>query len=721
VRDLLHSLVPRAHCFCFYDGSRRCTWSSDGVEDAEVDQFVGDLPREWLNGHGDEPWLRRTLVTGRIVFALPVGNGEGGARGVLVSIFSRNAGTSSGFNPAMLYDLLAPVVALLGAKLASDRRIDALEARSARLEHELSLVYEVDERIHSNSRSHAGLAKLVGQSGRFLDIAYSVLLIPAKRIRISATHSSWRSVNRKIIDRYLIDHLLPKIEGRKKPVIFEIPSLDGAQAGMASGCQTLLTPVLDRNGTVEGVLAQLGRVNDQAFADNHRRFMSHIGRKVESVIEQSFDVMTGLMNRAGFEAQMRESHRALAAGNDCHQLIYFDVDNLKLVNDKFGTKAGDDVISRVAASLSEDLPRTSVLARLEGDDFCILLTHADTDEALELADRARERFAGLRYLQGDESLQLSVSIGIAEFNARNGVTGEALTAARMAVDAAKEQGREQIHVYDGSNQSMIRRHDDMNLVAEIQRALDESGFELEGQPIMALDGSDAISYEILLRLRTPDGQAVATDAFMSAAERYRMMPQVDRWVVSNSLRTIAEHRAVFDARDVRLAINLSGQSLSDDEMLQFILGEIEQTGVDPSSICFEITESAAVSNFRKAQNFIHALRERGCRIALDDFGAGLSSFAYLKNFTVDTLKIDGGFIRDIADNQISESMVAAITEVAKVMGLKTVAEYVETDAIREIVARKGVTYAQGHGIGRPVALSSIIERLSNPDLDWLQR
>jgi len=713
VRDLLHTLVPRAQGFCFYDAARRCVWTSDDVEDAEVDQFMAELPDAWLQGKKTDPWLRRTLATGRVVFVLPIGTMQEEARAVLVSVFSRNAGTSSAFDPATLYTLLSPVVALLDTKLASDRRVAAMRSQFERLQDELQLVYEVDERIHSSSRSHAGLAKLVGQSGRFLDIAYSVLLIPAKRIRISATHSSWRSVNRKIIDRYLVDHLMPKIESRNKPVVFEIPSLDGAQAGMDRGCQTLLTPILDRHGTVEGVLAQLGRVNEEPFTDGHRRFMSHIGRKVETVIEQSFDVMTGLMNRGGFEAQMRESHRALSDDADAHQLIYFDIDNLKLVNDKFGTGAGDEVITRVAASLAEDLPKTAVLARLEGDDFCVLLTHSDTDDALALADKARDRFTGLRYLQRDESLQLSVSIGIAEFNTENGINGEALTSARMAVDAAKEQGREQIHVYDGSNQSMIRRHDDMNLVAGIQRALDDTGFELEGQPIQPLDGSNSLRYEILLRLRTADGERVATDAFMSAAERYRMMPQIDRWVVSNTLRTVTEHRAVLDARQVRFAINLSGQSLCDDDMLEFILSELAATRVPPSTISFEITESAAVSNLKKAQTFIQKLRDQGCCIALDDFGAGLSSFAYLKSFAVDTLKIDGGFIRDIAENRISESMVAAITEVAKVMQLQTVAEYVESDEIREIVARMGVTYAQGHGVGRPIALEDIIDKVSN--------
>jgi EAL domain-containing protein (putative c-di-GMP-specific phosphodiesterase class I) len=210
-----------------------------------------------------------------------------------------------------------------------------------------------------------------------------------------------------------------------------------------------------------------------------------------------------------------------------------------------------------------------------------------------------------------------------------------------------------------------------------------------------------------------DGAGVPTGALFSAAERYRMMPQIDRWVVSTTLAKLAEVREFIDGQGAVFAINLSGQSLGDDDIFEFIEDEIESSGLTASSFCFEITESAAVSNLDKAQEFIDRLRDRGCGISLDDFGAGLSSFAYLKNFSVDTLKIDGGFIRDIAENRISESMVAAITQVAKVMGLETVAEYVESEKSRKLVSSLGVDYAQGHLIGKPVPLEVVLEDLSD--------
>ncbi|MEM6511388.1 MAG: EAL domain-containing protein [Pseudomonadota bacterium] len=715
-KALLQSLVPRASCFCVYDAESNCVWSSDGAEDGELDRFLAELPAELFRGATPEPYVHRTLNSGRTAFAMPVQS----TGGLMVVLFSRNAGKSTGFNPGMLHDILSPAVDIIAERLVQQRQLDSTVRDQERLFAELKLVYEIDERIHGDSRSHAGLAKLVGQSGRFLEIAYSVLLIPAKRIRISATHSTWRNVNRKVIDRYLVDHMLPKLEGRNYPAIFEIPPFDDGSGITEQGYQTLLCPILDRQGVVEGLLAQLGRVNHQPFDDGHRRFMSHIGRKVEYVIEHSFDVMTGLMNRAGFEAQVRESHKALTDGKQSHQLIYFDIDNLKLVSDKFDADAGDEVITRIAALLGESLPKSAVLSRLDGDEFCILLTHADEQQAVELAEAARERCRELRYLKGDESLQITISVGISEFNASNGLNGEALTAARMACDSAKEHGRDRVYVYDGANQSMIRRLDDMNLVAEIQRALDDKGFELLAQPIMALNApDDAIRYEILLRMSNASGERIPTDSFLSAAERYQMMPQIDRWVVSHALTAIAENGELLKRRGAQFCVNLSGQSLSDDAMLAFILEEIETIGVPVSLLGFEITESAAVMNLGKAQAFIQTLHDRGCKISLDDFGAGLSSFAYLKNFRVDTLKIDGSFIRDITDNRISESMVAAITQVAKVMELETVAEYVESDNIRSLVERLGVDFVQGHGIGRPVSLTDVLERLCDDSQPWL--
>jgi len=712
-KELLQSLVPRAQCFCFYDLSRTCIWSGDGVDDYEIDNYIDDLPSDIIAGLvPDSKRLRRTLASGRTILMLPVYLKKDVGMGLLVAVFSKNAGKSSWFNPSLLKNILTPAVEVIGENLRLRDDAERINEIARTFEGELDLVYQIDEKIHGTSRSHAGLAQLIGQSGRFLGIAYSVLLLPAKRIRISATHSTWKTVNRKSVDKYLIESLFPKLEGQRAPVVFNVPAVAGSDNIVDQGYEAMLCPLIGTSGNLEGVIAQLSRINGDRFSQSHIRFMSHIVRKIEYVIDQSFDAMTGLMNRAGFETQLLESRQALVNDDDAHQLIYFDLDNLQLVNDTFGHDAGDEVIIRFAQMLEEALPKNAVATRLTGDDFAILLTHSELQGALDLTDLIRESGEKLRYLQGDKTLQVTVSIGIAEFDDSSEDGTDVITAARMACDTAKDHGRDRVEVYHSDNQSIIRRYDDMHMVSQIQQTLDTDGFVLLAQPIAAL-GKDHIHdrFEILLRMSDADGNKIPTNAFLSAAERYQMMPQIDRWVVSATLASLSSHADFLSKTDTVFAINLSGQSLGDDEILSFIEDEIESSGVPPSSLCFEVTESAAVSNLQKAQAFIDSLRQRGCKFSLDDFGAGLSSFAYLKNFNVDTLKIDGGFIRDICENRISESMVAAITQVAKVMELDTVAEYVETEASKRLVAELGVTYAQGHIIGRPVELEGVLSTL----------
>ncbi|MEQ8205657.1 MAG: diguanylate cyclase, partial [Woeseia sp.] len=540
VKGLLHSLVPRATCFAFYNVSRACTWSSDGADDYELDNFVTDLPEEILLGREpDSTFLRRTLASGRTILLLTV-SGEGtDALGVLIAVFSRNAGKASWFNPNLIREILLPVVDVIRENLYLGTRLSLSEQRAAAVEKELKLVYTLDEKVHGTSRSHSGLAQLVGQSGRYLGVAYSVLLLPAKRIRISATHSSWKHVNRKSLDKYLIDVLFPKLVGEDEPVVFAVPPSSNHESPADQGFQVMLSPLHDAAGNVEGAVAQLGRINGESFTADNKRFMSHVVRKVEHLIKQSFDVMTGLMNRSGFEAQIHESMGQLETSRDVHQMVYFDLDNLQLVNDTFGQQAGDDVIKRFGQMIEEQLPRNGIATRLTGDDFAILLTHSSEEDAMALATNLRGCSDQLRYLKGDKSLQVTVSAGIAPFTAQVSDESEILKSARIACDSAKDHGRDRIEVYDQQNQSIIRRFDDMNLVTEIQRSLDADALELHAQPIVSLSRKGAAPrFEILLRMRDTDGKCVSTTAFFSAAERYQLMPQIDRWVVSTTISSL---------------------------------------------------------------------------------------------------------------------------------------------------------------------------------------
>ena len=710
---LMRALLPQAEHFCFYNARGTLLWSSTGSDDLELDSELAALPPDDFRApRSPLDLLHLSLPSGRTAVLLFLQGYAKQGRGAFVIVFGRSTGKNPPLVPDQLETILFPAAQILSEGLRLEQKVREERGRLLEAEQELKLVYQVDEKIHGSSKSHASLAELVGQSGRFLGIAYSVLLLPSKRIRISATHSSWKAVNRKVLDKYLISTLFPKMHGQTAPVIFEVPPVAGSDNIADHGYQTMVCPVTDRLGNVEGILAQLGRVNNEPFRLSHTRFMSYIVRKAEYVIEQSFDAMTGLTNRGGFEAQLSESMQALSGDDDAHQIIYFDLDNVQLVNDTFDHQAGDEVITRFAQILEQHLPNNAVATRLTGDDFAILLTHSTLDDALQLTAEIREGASSLRYLEGDKSLQVTVSTGIAALDRRT-AEGDALTAARIACDSAKDHGRDRVEVYDQDDQSIVRRYDDMHLVADIQKMLDGAGFDLLAQPIVSLQKKrKSRRFEILLRMKDSGGNRISSKSFFSAAERYQLMPQIDRWVISTTLQLLARQAPLLVKSGTAFAINLSGQSLGDDSILDFVSRQIDSSGLPPELLYFEVTESAAVSNHAKAQAFIDALRKRGCRFSLDDFGAGLSSFAYLKTFQVDTLKIDGGFIRDIAENRISESMVAAITQVAKVMKLETVAEYVESEQIRAFVAKMGVDYAQGHAVGKPAPLDQVLAELA---------
>jgi Amt family ammonium transporter len=295
------------------------------------------------------------------------------------------------------------------------------------------------------------------------------------------------------------------------------------------------------------------------------------------------------------------------------------------------------------------------------------------------------------------------------------VDGGALATAQVACSAAKDRGRGRVEVYEPADLSIVRRFDDIQLVGYIRNAIDRGRLALMGQPIVTIGPvtgvTDHAYFEVLVRLLDEDDQHVSPSEFLSAAERYQMMEELDRWVVANTLSLLGQSAAILSDARARFAINLSGQSLGSEPFLGFVQQQLERSGVPPEMVCFEITETVAVANLQRAQAFMHTLRRSGCRFSLDDFGTGLSSFAYLKLFPVDTLKIDGSFIRDLTTNVVSQSVVAAISEVARVMQLETVAEFVEDHAVFDLLGKLGITRAQGYLLGEPALLSQRLEAL----------
>nr|WP_315397231.1 EAL domain-containing protein [uncultured Duganella sp.] len=434
----------------------------------------------------------------------------------------------------------------------------------------------------------------------------------------------------------------------------------------------------------------------------------------------SHDMLTGLINRREFEVQIANALHSAKQQDHVHALLYMDLDQFKIVNDTCGHSAGDLLLQLLAKMLQTEMRDSDILARLGGDELGVLLPHCPADQALLVADNIRQSVKNFRFLWDSRTFELGVSVGVVEINHHSKSMTELLIAADQACYLAKERGRNRVHLYQESDLRLARRQGEMQWVSRLNEAFERQYFRLYAQPIVGL-GHGRVHDEVLIRIQSERGELILPGAFIPAAERYDMMTAIDRWVIRAVCRHLRHQREAAPARangydpgpgqagpdphHGQYSINLSGSSLGDEGLHDYILAQFAEHGVAPGQICFEITETAVIANLVKAQDFMTRLKALGCRFSLDDFGSGLSSFAYLKALPVDFLKIDGVFIRDIANNAINRAMVKAINEVGHVMGICTVAEYVEDAATLAVVRDIGVDYAQGYAVGRLRPLS----------------
>lgn len=410
------------------------------------------------------------------------------------------------------------------------------------------------------------------------------------------------------------------------------------------------------------------------------------------------DELTGLLNRREFESYLKVSLDKSEADGKHDVLCFIDLDQFKVVNDTCGHIAGDELLKQITKLLRDNIRETDVLARLGGDEFGIIFMNCPISKAMEIAKLVHNEVRDYRFSWHEKSFDVGASMGLVEVTSRIGSLAEVMSAADSACYVAKDQGRNRIFAHTLDSNELLIRQGEMHWVHKINKAFEMQRFCLFRQKIVPIrNDSDPVHYEVLLRMRDESGNIVPPMAFLPAAERYSMMPEIDRWVVDQALKRISEGAL----SNVIYNINLSGKSISDEGFLEFIIQKIEGSKVNPSNICFEITETAAVSNLSSAVRFFDILKSYGCKLALDDFGSGISSFMYLKNLPVDYLKIDGSFVRDMVDDPVDREMVSSISKIGHVMNLLTVAEFVESDSIKNALVEIGVDYAQGFSIAKP--------------------
>ncbi len=467
------------------------------------------------------------------------------------------------------------------------------------------------------------------------------------------------------------------------------------------------------------LLLSTGAENNRVVQISIAEIHDHAGRVVGDVLvirditdthrmhnqiswQATHDTLTGLINRIEFENRLRTSMEHAHSDQANHALMYIDLDQFKVVNDTCGHIAGDELLRQIANILTETARRTDMVARLGGDEFAILLEYCPTSQALSIAEEIRSTLRDHRFTWEEKPFTVGVSIGVVSFDESYNNLTEILSAADSACYAAKEAGRNRVHLYAEDDQAIQERYGEMQWVSRLKHALDEHRFVLFCQKIIPIDAplSNEEHIEILLRLEETDGQLAPPGAFIPAAERYGIMVDLDRYVVRETVRWMEKHPI-----SGFVSINLSAQSITNPTFLDELLDLIISSSLHPSCLLFEVTETATITNLRKARSFIEQLKGIGCQFALDDFGSGMSSFGYLKHLPVDYIKIDGEFVRDISSDPIDLSMVKAIHEIAKNMGMKTIAEYVEDSVTLEILQDIGVDYGQGYGIAEPACLA----------------
>ncbi len=423
--------------------------------------------------------------------------------------------------------------------------------------------------------------------------------------------------------------------------------------------------------------------------------------------QATHDPLTGQINRREFERRLDEAMDSAHSEEAIHMLFYMDLDRFKAVNDSCGHLAGDNMLKEVAGLIKEQVRDSDIVGRLGGDEFGAILIGCPIDKARQIATDICNAIADYRFVWKDKIFNIGISIGLVEISHVSGTIQDVMSAADSACYVAKQQGRGQVHVYSARDEAIARERGDIQWLRKLQSALHEDSFELAVQPIIAMGGGveSGPAIEVLIRLPDGRGRRADTAEFLRPAERYQLMPQIDRWVINATLAAISGGEIkVPSGRNC--AINLSGQTLGDESILGFVVDALDRTGVVPSTICFEVTETAILSNVQHAQRFIEVLHGIGCEFSLDDFGSGLGSFSSLKHLPIDYLKIDGAYTRNLSSDQVNQEMVAAMIKLARTMNFRIVAEQVERQEDFDWLRDSGVDFIQGHFIEAPTPLGS---------------
>ncbi len=705
--QLVRALIPNAAGLALCDDSGQAIQFLNFDRDARllpaIDQLCGRHPN-WISNqefqHQDAPGDGQSLLTAGLC------NTRGEVMAALAVLIP---GDSEQASAAQLLKCLAGCIE---HEVALDSELDLMTHELTERYEELNLVYHTEDQVNFFRQGREALHNLTQNCLDYLDVGLAVLILKDKGVTISCNHPNEPIPNGQLVRSKLADKLYAWVRDNNETVVINEMS-DPLALRLLPGIthRVLCCPILDSGGDVTGILATVNNYSKLKFANSDKNLLQVMARKASKIIVANYDSLTGLINRNGYEYFLESALAQVREADTEKSLLHINIDQLHIVNDTVGHAAGDEVIRSVAATIESQKREYDTLSRLGGDEFGVILHNCSYADAAEFAERICRKVEESTVNFEGGSHKITVSIGVAMMTPASDSVAQIIGSAELACSVAKDQGQNRVETYRPDNIDMVRREEQMHMVAHIQSALAEDRFELYCQEIQALaPGIQGHHTEILLRLLDENGEILAPGNFIPAAERYHLMPSVDRWVVSKTLAMLSE----FDEsllRNGTYAINLSGQSLNEKDFLDFVHGQIENSSVPPECICFEVTETATISNLDKAILFMTSLKNIGCSFSLDDFGSGISSFGYLKTLPVDYLKIEGSIVKDMVTDETSAAMVTAINQVGHTMKLRTIAEFVENDAIKLRLKEIGVDYAQGYGIGKPERFAGRLREL----------
>ncbi len=707
--QLVKMLMPRAVCIAIYDRMSMPMWLSDGYDGHDLSQLVEEalnLARHDQCDPEERDGFARSWDGGdtSYVFILRDGSQLLGA----LAVSSQDG--SSGARPfSFMQGLLRPALQVLSRELINQYNIGDLRKDISLRDGDLALL--LDASGAADESDSDDFKMLVRNCVTHLECAYGALIVPDKKIalaHLAELEGKARSVNSELLEKTQ-RNLFAWAQVQRRTLL-----LNKAPPNSPLGAlpyKILACPVRHGGHHVAGLLMLAKHVDGPDFDLRQVRILELMTRRIAYVLQNAYDPSTGLLTRPAFE------HRALATlatfGTEAHHCVaYADLDRLHVVNENHGMHVGDEVIHRAADALRTHLPPNVVAARISGDRFALFFPQTSLQTAHSFMEGLCRDVAKAMMKHDGKEIELSMSVGVAAVPSTKLPLSHALAAAEIACKAAKDRGRGRVESYQDADRSIVRRYEDVTIVGNLREAIANDRFRMEAQPIAQLNSKGPPRrFELLLRMIDPAGESVAPDKFLSAAERYQLASDIDRWVVQYALEILSSAAPALENLGAHFAINISGQSLGDEDFPIFLEEKLREYALPSAMLSFEITETAAVANIVRAEMLIRRLQDLGHSIALDDFGRGLSSLTYLKSLSVSDLKIDGELVRDLAGNSRSQAMVTAIVQLAHAMKLRTTAECVESEAIMTAVTKLGVDYGQGFAIGRPRPLEIVLQEL----------